>query len=88
VDQADERRNPKTRATLNQLLDRHLEMLDVEPTTKHRYEVDVRLRLRPVLGHLSLGRIEPDLVERLYARLRVFRDRSGGKGNHVKHHTR
>jgi integrase len=88
LSQVDERRNPKTRATLNQLLDRYLEVLHVEPTTKDRYEVDVRLRLRPVLGHLPLSRIEPDLVERLYAQLRVCRDRCGGKGNHVKHRTR
>jgi integrase len=87
LSQVDERRNPKTRATLNQLLDRYLEVLDVEPTTKRRYELDVRLRLRPVLGHLPLSRIEPDLVERLYAQLRTCRDRCGGKGGHVKHRT-
>jgi integrase len=88
LSQVDERRNPKTRATLNQLLDRYMEVLDVEPTTKCRYELDVRLRLRPVLGHLPLSRIEPDLVERLYAQLRTCRDRCGGKGGHVKHRTR
>ena len=88
LSQVDERRNPKTRATLNQLLDRYLEVLDVEPTTKVRYEVDIRLRLRPVLGHLPLSRIEPDLLERLYAQLRICRDRCGGKGNHTKHRTR
>jgi integrase len=85
--QVDERRNPKTRATLNQLLDRYLDVLDVEPATKRRYELDVRLRLRPVLGHLPLSRIEPDVVERLYAQLRTCRDRCGGTGSHLKHRT-
>ena len=32
--QVDERRNPRTRATVNQMLDRYLSVLDVEPTTK------------------------------------------------------
>jgi integrase len=62
-------------------------VLDVEPTTKRRYERDVRLRLRPVLGHLPLSRIGPDLVERLYAQLRTCRERCGGKGGHLKHRT-
>ncbi|HET9656318.1 MAG TPA: hypothetical protein VFP72_13255 [Kineosporiaceae bacterium] len=86
LSQVDERRNPKTRATLNQLLDRYMEVLDVymevldvEPTTKRRYELDIRRRLRPVLGRLPLSRIEPDLVERLYAPLRTCRNRCGGK---------
>jgi hypothetical protein len=33
----DERWNPKTRAAVNQLLDRYLETLDVEPTTRTRH---------------------------------------------------
>jgi integrase len=32
--QVDEKRNPRTRATMNQLLDRYLEVLDVEASTK------------------------------------------------------
>jgi integrase len=34
LNQIDERRNPRTRATVNQLLDRYLELLDVEDTTR------------------------------------------------------
>ena len=48
--EVDERRNPKTRATVNQLLDRYLETLDVEPTTRTRYEGIIRVHLRPGLG--------------------------------------
>lgn len=87
LSQVDDRRNPKTRATLNQLLDRYLEVLDVGPTTRPRYERDVRLRLRPVLGSLPLSKLEPDLVERLYAQLRVCRERCGGRTTHIKHRT-
>ncbi|HET9656650.1 MAG TPA: tyrosine-type recombinase/integrase [Kineosporiaceae bacterium] len=87
LSEVDDRRNPRTRATLNQLLDRYLEVLDVGPTTKPRYERDVRLRLRPVLGSLPLSKLEPDLVERFYAQLRVCRERCGGKVRHIKHRT-
>jgi integrase len=36
--QVDERRNPRTRATVDQMLDRYLTVLDVEPTTRSTYE--------------------------------------------------
>jgi hypothetical protein len=36
--QVDDRQAPRTNATVNQLLDRYVEMLDVEPTTRERYE--------------------------------------------------
>jgi integrase len=32
--EVDQRRNPRTRATVNQMLDRYLTILDVEPTTR------------------------------------------------------
>lgn len=34
LNQVDERRNPRTRAAVDQLLDRYLELLDVEPTKR------------------------------------------------------
>jgi integrase len=40
--QVDEHRNPRTSATVAQLLDRHLEMLDVVPTTRSGYQGYVR----------------------------------------------
>jgi integrase len=38
LNQLDEQRNPRTRATVNQLMDRYMQVLDVEPTTRHTYE--------------------------------------------------
>src|SRR5262245_5166787 len=37
LSQVDERRNPRTRATVAQLLDRWLEVLDVEASTRQGY---------------------------------------------------
>jgi integrase len=86
LSQVDEQRNPKTRATLNQLLDAFLEVVDVEPTTKKRYDLDVR-RLRVILGGQQLAQIQPDVIERYYAQLRQCRDRCKGRTKHVKHRT-
>src|SRR5919106_4815418 len=38
LSQLDERRSPRTRATVGQLLDRWLQVLDVDPSTKRGYE--------------------------------------------------
>lgn len=43
---------------MNQLLDRYLQVLDVEDTTRAGYESQMRLYVRPVLGTLPLGRID------------------------------
>src|SRR6188508_1214088 len=48
--QVDESRNPRTRATVNQLLDRHLELLNVEPTTLDSYDTFIRNHIRPLVG--------------------------------------
>src|SRR5918993_1736247 len=65
--QVDEKRNPRTRATVNQMLDRYLSVLDVERTTKSTYEGYIRNHIRPVLGSLPLARLDAEMVEPFYA---------------------
>jgi hypothetical protein len=69
-----ERRNRKTRATVNQMLDRHLETLDVEPTTRTRYEGIIRVHLRPALWVTVAKEARGRHLDRFFAR-------------HVKHRT-
>ncbi|MFG3418705.1 hypothetical protein [Micromonospora sp. NPDC048063] len=83
--QVDDRRNPRTRATLDQLLDRWLEVADIEATTRMGYVNKLNKHVRPVLGKLPVGRIDPETLESFYASLRRCRDWCGGKG-YVKHH--
>lgn len=83
----DERRNPTTRATLNQLLDRYFEVLDVGPTTRQRYEGIARVHIRPALGHLPLTKLDGDILDRFYAQLRRCRERCDGRGSHSRHRT-
>ena len=87
LSQVDEQRNPRTRATVNQLLDRYLEVLDVEGTTRRTYEIYIARHIRPALGPLQVGRLNSDVVESFYAQLRRCRERCGGKAKHVKHRT-
>ncbi len=86
--QLDERRNPRTKATVNQLLDRYLEVVDVEPTTRARYEGLINRHLRPALGTLKLSQLDGDVFDGFYAQLRRCRERCGGRTKHVAHRTR
>lgn len=78
VHQVDEQRQPRTNATINQLMDRYLEVLDVQDTTRGPYVRYIEKYVRPSLGPLKVGR--PDLTETIdsfYAQLRTCRDRCG-----------
>lgn len=55
LSQLDERRNPKTRATVNQLMDRYEKVVDVDRTTKRTYLGYIRKHIRPLLGKLAGG---------------------------------
>ncbi len=55
INEVDEQRNPRTKATVDQLLDRYLELLDVEETTRQRYEQVIRTHIRPLIGHLPVA---------------------------------
>ncbi|GAA5142665.1 tyrosine-type recombinase/integrase [Pseudonocardia adelaidensis] len=60
--QVDEQRNPRTKATVNQLMDRYLELLDVEETTHERYEQAIRIHIRPLLGHLPVAKLDGETL--------------------------
>jgi integrase len=77
--QVDERRNPRTKATLNQLLDRFLEVVELEPTTRRGYVGKLDRHVRPVLGSVQVGRLDAETLESFYAVLRRCRDRCEGR---------
>ena len=61
--QVDEHRNPRTRSTVNQMLDQHAEMLNVEATTLDSYNRPP-LKLRPSRrrhGAIWIGGCSPGL---------------------------
>jgi hypothetical protein len=79
LSQVDQQRNPRTRATVNQMLDRHLEMLGVEETTLDSYEGFVRNHIRPLIGSVPLGRINGEVLDSFYRTLARCRTHCKGK---------
>ena len=69
-----EKRNPRTNATLNQLLDRHLEMIEAERTTLATYRGYVDKHIRPLIGSERIGAIDADILDSFYAELRRCRE--------------
>jgi hypothetical protein len=63
LSQVDERRSPRTRATVGQLLDRWLQVLDVDPLTRRGYESKIGKHVRPLLGSLSLTRLDVEALD-------------------------
>ncbi|HEY6745500.1 MAG TPA: hypothetical protein VI357_07240, partial [Mycobacteriales bacterium] len=61
--QVDERRSPRTRATVGQLLDKYVTVLDVEPTTRSTYEGYIANHIRPALGKVQLAKLESETVD-------------------------
>lgn len=84
--QVDERRNPRTRATVDQLLDKWLQVLDVEPSTRRTYEGYIRKHIGPTLGSLPLTRLDVEILDSFYAELRRCREHCDGR-RHVQHRT-
>lgn len=86
--QVDERRHPKTNATVNQLLDRYLDLLKVDRTTLSRYREVADLHVRPLIGTQKAGRIDGEIIDSLYAELRRCRIHCKNKKALVDHRTR
>src|SRR3954462_3250830 len=80
LNQLDERRNPRTRATVTQLMDRYLEILDVGETSRSAYVGYIENHIKPVLGHLPVARVDAEVLDSFYAQLRRCRTRCGGPG--------
>ncbi|RZT84902.1 hypothetical protein EV383_1760 [Pseudonocardia sediminis] len=83
----DEQRSPRTSATLDQLLDRYLETLDVGATTHRAYTRYLELHVRPFLGRTKAGAVGAEALDSLYAELRRCRDHRDRSGRGVDHRT-
>jgi len=85
LNQVDERRAPRTRATVNQLMDRYLNVVDIEETTRITYEGYVRNHVLPLFptggppGRRGLGLVlrTAPCVPRALPRTQVHRAPNG-----------
>lgn len=79
VNEVDEQRSPRTKATVNQLMDRYLELVDVDETTLARYEQVIRVHVRPLLGHVPVGKLDGETLDAHQALLRRCRSHCDGR---------
>lgn len=84
LNQVAEKRNPRTSATVDQLLDRYLDQFDGAPNTLSLYRGYVRNHISPYLGRLTVGALDADVLDSFYAELR--RCRTHCSGRRPEHH--
>lgn len=87
LNEINEQRNARTNATVNQLMDRYLELVDVDASTRQRYESVIRTHIRPLIGRVTLARLDAETFDSFYRTLRACRDHCGGR-KFVIHRTR
>ncbi len=87
VSQVEERRNPRTKATVDQLLERYLDQFDGAASTLALYRGYVRIHISPFLGHVKVGALDADMLDSFYAELRRCRDHCSGQ-RFVQHRTK
>ena len=78
--QVDERRHPRTNATVDQLLDKHFDMVTLERSTLETYQGYADKHIRPLIGTVPVGSLGADVFDSFYAELRRCRDHCTGKG--------
>ncbi|MGH3616226.1 MAG: hypothetical protein ACRDRK_27260 [Pseudonocardia sp.] len=79
LNQIDERHSPRTETTVNQLLDRWLDVIDIERKTRAGYVSKIEKHVRPTIGRLPVGRVRAETIESLYSQLRRCRDHCRGE---------
>ncbi|WP_344414432.1 tyrosine-type recombinase/integrase [Pseudonocardia ailaonensis] len=86
LNQVDERRHPRTAATVNQLLDKYFEVLALEATTTYTYVGYADKHIRPLIGQVKVGALGGEVFDSLYAELRRCRDHCD-RGPRTDHRT-
>jgi integrase len=86
VNQVDERRNPRTRATISELLDRWLSVIKLERTTRQGYVGKIEKHIRPTIGRMPVARIDAEIIDSLYAQLRTCKEHCHGR-RYIEHRT-
>jgi integrase len=79
INEVEERRNPRTKATVDQLLERYLDQFDGAASTLTLYRGYVRNHISPFLGKVKVGALDADMLDAFYAELRRCRDHCAGR---------
>ncbi len=86
LNEVDEQRQPRTNATMDQLLDQHFETSTWERSTSETYAGYARKHIRPLIGAVQVGALDARVFDSFYAELRRCRDHCGRK-RYVDHRT-
>ncbi|MGH3821706.1 MAG: site-specific integrase [Pseudonocardiaceae bacterium] len=85
--EVEERRNPRTAATLTQLLERYLDQFDGAPRTLELYRSYVRTHIGPLIGEVKVAALDAEILDS-YAELRRCRDHcTAGRRGQLQHRT-
>jgi integrase len=86
VSQVEERRTPRTKATVDQLLERYLDQFDGAASTLTLYRGYVRNHISPFLGKIKASALDADILDSFYVELRRCRAHCSGRP-FVQHRT-
>jgi integrase len=82
-----EKRNPRTSATVDQLLTRYLDQFNGAPNTLTNYRGYMRNHISPLIGKVKVGALDAEVLDSFYAELRRCRQHCSGKRG-TQHWTR
>lgn len=84
LNDVNEQRHPRTNATVQELLDKHLPLMDIAETTRRTYARYIKNHITPLIGHRKLGDLlDATLLDRYYAELGRCRHHCNGpRGDH------
>jgi integrase len=87
LNQVYERRHPRTNATVNQMLDRYFDEVDLEYNTLDGYLGYAKKHIRPLLGDQKVGSLDAGVMDSFYAELRRCRDHCKKSKGQIDHRT-
>jgi len=68
--QVDEQRHPRSAVSMGQVIEKWLEVTELQDSTRERYLGLIRRYIVPTFGSMSAAKLDAELLERFYARLR------------------
>ncbi|GLZ76705.1 hypothetical protein Afil01_15120 [Actinorhabdospora filicis] len=86
LNQVDERRHPRTRATITLMLERYFEDFRGKVLTLKNYRAKERRHIRPLIGHVSVGDMDAHAWDSFHRELRRCRVHCDGK-KRIDHRT-
>lgn len=73
LNRVDEQRAPRTNASIGQLIDAYLAVVDIDRSTMSGWRSKVKNHVRPLLGKTPLSKADTHVIESFYAELRRCR---------------